>query len=209
MSRDYLHPDQPIDKHGVALPHWEQDEVMQFVTFRLGDSLPKGKIQQWKHEKAVWENTWSKPWTPEQQAEYNRRFIWRLEKWLDEGAGSCLLKESPNREILEGVLKFDEGKGCEHHAWVIMPNHVHLLFKPLAPLESLIQAWKSISAKRIGKGSIWQSNYRDTLIRSSEHFVNAVRYIRRNPAKAHLREGSYSLWESGRAAAVSDRGGHV
>ncbi|RYD72519.1 MAG: hypothetical protein EOP84_23030 [Verrucomicrobiaceae bacterium] len=52
---------------------------------------------------------------------------------MDEGVGSCLFKESSNREILESVLKFDEGKGCEHHAWVIMTNHVHLLFNTFCP----------------------------------------------------------------------------
>jgi len=52
-----------------------------------------------------------------------------------------------------------------------------------------------------GMGSIWQKNYRDTLIRDSDHFANAVRYIRRNPAK--LAEGSYTLWESDQAAAIT------
>ena len=90
----------------------------------------------------------------------------------------------------------------EHHAWVIMPNHVHLLFKPLVPMEELIKAWKGVSARKIGQGSIWQPNYRDTLIRDGEHFANAVRHIRRNPVKAKLPEGSFSLWESERAKLV-------
>ena len=45
MSRDFLHPDHEIEKHGAKLPHWKQDEVMQFVTFRLGDSLPQKVIR--------------------------------------------------------------------------------------------------------------------------------------------------------------------
>ena len=48
MSRDYLNPDAPIEKHRGPLPHWEQNEVIQFVTFRLGDSLPRDKILEWK-----------------------------------------------------------------------------------------------------------------------------------------------------------------
>ncbi|RYD72517.1 MAG: hypothetical protein EOP84_23035 [Verrucomicrobiaceae bacterium] len=79
MSRDFLLPDRPIDKHGVILSHWEQDEVMQFVTFRLGDSLPNEQIRKWKGDKMLWEKTWRMPWTVEQQAEYNRRIVWRLE----------------------------------------------------------------------------------------------------------------------------------
>lgn len=41
-----------------------------------------------------------------------------------------------------------------------MPNHVHLLFTPLAPLASLMKSWKGISSRRIGSGTIWQENYR-------------------------------------------------
>ena len=95
---------------------------------------------------------------------------------------------------------FYQGVKVEHHAWVIMPNHLHLLFTPKVPLETLMKAWKGTSAHRIGKGSIWQKNYRDTLIRDAGHFANAVRYIRRNPSK--LRPGTFTLWQGDRALAI-------
>ena len=76
----------------------------------------------------------------------------------------------------------------------------------MAPLEKLMQSWKGISSRRIGAGTIWQKNYRDTLIRDATHFANAVRYIRRNPAK--LREGTFTLWESERAKAIVKERGH-
>jgi REP element-mobilizing transposase RayT len=94
----------------------------------------------------------------------------------------------------------DQGTKANQHIWVIMPNHVHLLFTPLAPIEKLMQSWRGISARRIELGSIWQKNYRDTLIRDASHFANAVRYIRRNPAK--LEEGTFTLWQSERAKSV-------
>jgi type I restriction enzyme R subunit len=200
MSRDFLHPDKDIEKHGSQLPHWKQGEVMQFVTFRLGDALPKERVAAWKTDSELWRSTWPPPWTPEQQREYDQKFTVKLERWLDQGMGSCLLRSSHNREILEDVLMRFEGERVQHHSWVIMPNHIHLLFKPLVPIEELIQAWKSVSARRIGQGSIWQANYRDTLIRDGDHFANAVRYIRKNPRS--LREGSYTLWESERALAI-------
>ena len=95
---------------------------------------------------------------------------------------------------------FAQGVRVEHHAWVIMPNHLHLVFTPRIPLETLMKAWKGTSARRIGQGSIWQKNYRDTLIRDGGHFANAVRYIRRNPAK--LPEGTFTLWQGPKALAV-------
>lgn len=81
-----------------------------------------------------------------------------------------------------------------------MSNHVHLIFTARARLEQLMKSWKGISARRIGKGSIWQKGYRDTIIRDATHFANAVRYIRQNPAK--LPPGTYTLWHSERALAI-------
>ena len=195
---DFLNESGEIRKHGSKLPHWQQGEVMQFVTFRLGDSMPANKLRQWKEELAIWRAHFPKPWTPKQEMDYHQRFTWKLEHWLDEGSGSCLLGDSSNRKNVEDVLMHFQGERVEHHAWVIMPNHLHLIFTPLVPLEMLIKAWKGTSARRIGQGSIWQKNYRDTLIRDGGHFANAVRYIRRNPAK----QGTYTLWEGERARTV-------
>jgi len=202
MPPEFFDQETPAEKHGDLLPHWQQGEVMQFVTFRLGDALPKEKVQLWLAQRKVWLTHHPKPWDPAIEAEYHKEFTWRLERWLDRGAGSCLLRESSARTILADVLMKFQGERYEHHAWVIMPNHVHLLFVPHAPLEKLIQAWKSKSASQIGKGSIWQRNYRDTLIRDADHFANAVRYIRNNPVKAKLPEDTFTLWQSARAQRV-------
>lgn len=76
-----------------------------------------------------------------------------------------------------------------------MPNHVHLLFTPLSPVDKLMEAWKAQSARLIGIGPIWQRNCRDTIIRDLRHFENVLRHIRNNPVKAKLPEGEYTLWE--------------
>ena len=197
---DFLNESGEILKHGHKLPHWQQGEAMQFVTFRLGDAMPAAKLRQWKEERDGWLAHHPKPWSPEEEKEYHRRFTRQLEEWLDEGAGSCLLAEHGHREIVQDVLMHYQAVKVEHHAWVIMPNHLHLIFTPKVPLETLMKAWKGTSAHRIVKGSIWQKNYRDTLIRDGGHFANAVRYIRRNPAK--LRPGTFTLWQGERALAV-------
>lgn len=196
----YLDPSHEIRKHGQELPHWQQGDAMQFVTFRLADSMSAGKLREWKEERDAWLQVHPKPWTPEQEKDYQKRFVWYLEGLLDAGAGECLLKDPGNRCFLEESLMCFHGEKVEHHAWVIMPNHVHLIFTPLSPLEKLIQAWKGTSARKIGRGTIWQKNYRDTMIRDGEHFSNAVKYIRRNPVK--LSPGTFTLWEGPRAQAV-------
>lgn len=199
---EFLDPSEEIEMHGAFLPHWQQTDSLQFVTFRLGDAMPKNKLEQWREEYEMWLPHHPKPWSAEESREYRKRFVWSLEEWLDEGAGSCLLENPVARRCLEETLRHDEGTRVEHQAWVIMPNHVHLFFRQRERLEVLLKSWKGISARKIGQRSIWQKGYRDTMIRSERHFANVVRYIRRNPAK--LRAGTFTLWQSERALAVDD-----
>ena len=134
----------------------------------------------WKEELIIWKYQHSEPWSEEIEQEYPRKFTWRLESWLDEGYAACIFNDPANRSVLEQTLMHDHETKAIHHAAVIMPNHVHLLFTPHAPLEKLMQSWNGIPARRIGMDSIWQKNYRDTLISDTSHFTNAVRDIRRN-----------------------------
>jgi len=200
VSQDFLNSRGPIDFHGADLPHWQQEEVLQFVTFRLGDSLPASKLRLWQRERNAWLAKHPEPWTEDTQREYDQLFTVRFEKWLDAGYGSCLLGEPKHRSLLVAVLEYDQPTRVELISWVVMPNHVHLLFRPKYPLPELIKSWKGISARRIGKGPIWQRNYRDTLIRDGAHLERVVRYIRRNPSG--LEAGSFELWESERAKAI-------
>lgn len=200
MSQDFLNARRQIEFHGSDLPHWQQDEALQFVTFRLGDSLPTSQLRLWQSERNTWLAKYPEPWSAETQREYDKLFSVRFEKWLDAGHGSCLLAEPTHRCVLVAVLDYDQPARVEFISWVIMPNHVHLLFRPKYPLPELIKAWKGISARRIGKGPIWQRNYRDTLIRDASHLGRVVRYIRRNPAA--LEAGRFELWESERAKAI-------
>jgi REP element-mobilizing transposase RayT len=108
--------------------------------------------------------------------------------------GSCLLRQPEKRKTIVTAIQQAEPANAELHAWVIMPNHAHVLFRPMRPLPELIKAWKRASAKHIGNGSIWQRNYRDTLIRNQTHYNRVVRYIRKNPIR--LAQNDYSLWES-------------
>ena len=183
--------------HGSDLPHWQQDSALQFVTFRLKDSLPQGKLSEWTNRRKTWMHLQPEPWDTATQATYHREFTHQFEHWLDMGHGSCCLKKPNNRKIIAQVLQHDHGTRAELISWIIMPNHVHLLFQPMYPIKDLLRNWKSISAKQIGNGPIWQRNYHDTILRNGRHFEAVVRYIRNNPAK--LATGAFTLWESERA----------
>jgi type I restriction enzyme R subunit len=200
MPQDFLNPRTAIAMHGRDLPHWQQDVVLQFVTFRLKDSLPQSKLREWTAERTAWLACHPKPWDAKTRQVYNERFIASFEAWLDRGLGSCILKDPAVRQKLEAVFEHDSGTRVEFISRVIMPNHVHLLFRPLFPLPDLIRNWKSFSARGIGRGPLWQRNYRDTLIRNERHLAAVVRYIRRNPK--HLPSSHTTLWESDRARRI-------
>jgi len=103
--------------------------------------------------------------------------------------------------VTEALAYFD-GDRYHHFSWVVMPNHLHLLtmLRPDWSLEKVISTLKRRTAATINallgrEGQFWQHDYFDRLIRDGNHFNNVVRYIRRNPEKAKLREGEYSLYE--------------
>ena len=51
MNSLYLEPANKIDSWKNILPHWEQEGKMQFVTFRLADSLPHSVRNELQEEK--------------------------------------------------------------------------------------------------------------------------------------------------------------
>ena len=117
------------------------------------------------------------------------RFIEPFEQWLDRGIGSCLLRDRENRQIVESALLFFDGDRYQLGTFVLMPNHVHVLFRPLGKhaLSGIVQSWKRHTARQINQRenrtgtALWQPEYFDRLIRSQEHFAYVESYIRKNP----------------------------
>lgn len=169
---------------GTFLPHWHQDGKYVFVTFRLHDSLPQEKVQWLREEKERWLKQHPQPWNEKVTKEYINKFGKAVDQWLDNNYGNCLLKKQSNRKIVEDALLFFDGKRYDLVAFVVMPNHVHILMriKEGNELTEIMRSIKSFTAKSINKnenrtGPVWQSESYDRLIRDQKHFENIVRYI--------------------------------
>jgi ATP-dependent Clp protease ATP-binding subunit ClpA len=93
---------------GGNLPHWRQDGVTYFVTWRAADSLLKARVDEWFAEREDWLKQHPEPWTPKIEEEYYRLFPDRWEKWLDEGQGECLLARPELRKIVEETLRHND-----------------------------------------------------------------------------------------------------
>jgi REP element-mobilizing transposase RayT len=190
-SYEFFHAEAEIGAEwGHNLPHWRQGGVIYFITFRLADSLPTARVKQLKSERERWLKHHPEPRIPAQLREYHRLFTGRRERWLVEGRGACELKNVAARGELETTFRHLDGKsdGYALDAFVIMPNHVHVLVapQPTQSLSEIVRTWKSISARRINtllgrQGKLWQEESWDHIVRSERHLNRYRQYICANP----------------------------
>ncbi|HZA38608.1 MAG TPA: carbamoyl-phosphate synthase large subunit, partial [Candidatus Baltobacteraceae bacterium] len=175
------------------LPHWEQPGATYFVTFRLADAIASDVLAEWREECALWLKHHPQPWDWKTAREYMRKFEEEREQWLDQGHGSCLLRDSRSQEIIANALSHFDRDRYIIDAFVVMPNHVHILLKPLGAnsLGVILHSWKSFTSNEINRltkrsGPLWMTETFDTIVRDSEHLTFCRNYIEQNPEKAHM-----------------------
>lgn len=83
--------------------------------------------------------------------------------------------------------------GCAVHAYVLMPNHVHLLVTPKSArsLPRLMQSLgrrhsRHVNVGRGLEGSRWEGRYRSAPIEVGTHLIDCMRYIEGNPVRNKL-----------------------
>ena len=163
------------------LQHFDGGEIPQAITFRLYDSVPQSVLERWQEELAGEEET---------RGDAMRH---RIEHYLDQGYGSSYLKEPRLAFLVQDALLHLDGKHYRLAAWVVMPNHVHLLATPCEghSLSRILHSIKSYTASEANrllnrKGQFWMKESFDRYIRDAKHFAAAVAYIENNPVKARL-----------------------
>ncbi|MGD0252379.1 MAG: transposase [Verrucomicrobiota bacterium] len=184
-KRHWSSPPKPEDaKQGFRgwnergyLPHRDEPGLMQFVTFRLADSFPESLRSEWEHFPKI---------------EDNRERRTELEAYLDKGRGECHLRRADVAQLVKDNFRQFSGDRYDLRAWVVMPNHVHVLFKVgTVPMSEIVGAWKKhtgrLANKLLGKqGALWAEDYFDIFMRDAEHVRQTVHYIENNPTKAKL-----------------------
>jgi REP element-mobilizing transposase RayT len=117
----------------------------------------------------------------------------QAERTADECHGSCVLRDAVVRQIMSDALAFFEVQRHFMHAFVVMPNHVHLIVTPMPgwSLDKLTQSWKGFTVRKINgylgrAGALWQQKSFDRIARDPAHFERIVRYIANNPTKARM-----------------------
>jgi type I restriction enzyme R subunit/putative DNA methylase len=181
------------------LPHCDFPDLVQFVTFRLADSMPASRRGEWEHLLAI---------------EDLREKRTKLEEYLDRGIGECWLRDPRVATLCEEALRFFHNERYELLAWCVMPNHVHVLVHVWeTPLGKMLQSWKrhiateaeallaerrsptrrvselstNAPARRAALQTLrWEREYWDTFMRNEEQERTAISYIESNPVKTKL-----------------------
>ncbi|MDR2112035.1 MAG: transposase [Candidatus Accumulibacter sp.] len=177
------------------LPHCDVPGLIQAITFRLHDALPAeilARIRAGEHD--------------------DKDSQKRIARALDQGFGRCSLRDPVCGRLVENALLHFDGAKYRLLEWCVMPNHVHVLVETFArhPLDRIVHAWKSYTAKAINRhlrcqGKFWQQDYHDRFIRNDAHLLLARNYIRDNPVAAGLCElPQYWPWSSACRAASAD-----
>ncbi len=182
------------------LPHCDFPGLVQFVTFRLEDSMPVSCLGEWEHLLRI-------------EDVQERRT--KLEEYLDRGMGECWLRDARIATLTEEALLYFHNQRYELLAWCVMPNHAHVLVQVRqTPLWKTVQNWKVHIANECRRMALperrapsrpvsnlnnheprrcsalqlkWQREYWDTFMRDEEQEQKAIRYIENNPVKAKLR----------------------
>jgi len=133
-----------------------------------------------------------------------------MDRLLDKGASGPLYLRRPDiaELVVEALIDSDRRfQRCALHAFVVMPNHVHVLATQLAPLAEWLGPLKGYTGHRanrvlgLGGHSFWQNESYDHLVRNEEEFLRIRRYIEWNPVRAGLVERPEEFgWSSGGAA---------
>ena len=188
-----------IDKRkGRYLPHWSMEGATYALTFRLADAVPDEISEAWRLQRqgiVQRAQQQERPLTDDERAELQRLHAEKIEAFLDAGHGDCLLRDPRSGEIVQNALKHFDNKRYELIAWAIMPNHVHVIFRPLPgqELSKIVHSWKSFTSKESNRlldrsGPLWMDEYYDHLVRDQEDLNYQVNYVLTNPEKAGLQD---------------------
>jgi putative transposase len=106
---------------------------------------------------------------------------------------AVFLSDNDYRFYLHALRDACAAQSCEVHAYVLMPNHVHLLITP-GRESGISKAMQSVGGRYSQhinstygrKGTLWEGRYRSTVIDADAYLLHCMRYIELNPVRAGI-----------------------
>ena len=124
------------------LPHFDGRALPQFISNHLADSVPSAVIERWRQELDT------------NHSDRDKLLLQsRIERYADQGYGKAFLRDDRLAKMVQETLLNDDGKKYRLSAWVVMPNHVHLLATRFEDeiLADIMQVFKSVTSHKANK----------------------------------------------------------
>jgi REP element-mobilizing transposase RayT len=139
------------------LPHIDVKDHYQFVTFRTKESIDS-------YLKKLYIST-----------EREKLKQYKIDTYLDRSKNGAFLNGQIILDIQKYFRSYDK-KMYDLIALIVMPNHIHILFKQKDELKNIMKILKGGSARIVNsllnqEGQVWASDYFDKLIRDEKHFA--------------------------------------
>lgn len=185
------------------LPHIQPEGATFFVTSRLAGSLPPEVVEKLHRERDLIDAELARIADKRERAEKaylaSRRLFGKWDRAMD--ASSTGIRYLANTKVAKLVvesLHFRDGKVHELIAYCIMPNHIHIVFRPLEEsndkyysLSKIMHSLKRHTAHEanliLGRsGTFWQHENYDHFARDNAELERIVKYVLHNPVKANL-----------------------
>jgi REP element-mobilizing transposase RayT len=173
-------------------PHWVVDHGCYCVTLRCKGSLPSTIRAQLSE---IGETLAQTRLADAEAESLRRQHFAILDRTLDAGKGPLPFTGKTATYLHQWIADYSvDGLAFDH--WVIMPNHWHLITKPITfdTLEASKATWrrfKARSARYVNQimqttGPFWQNSLYDRWIRDEAEYERWINYLRNNPVKARL-----------------------
>ena len=194
------------------LPHWQPVGGTFFITYRLAGTLPGSVLSELNRENQRLRSLPRQPGYSEN--EWNLRIEKKIfalwDEYLDRDKSMKWLSDPRVSRIVQDNLYHHAGAKYSLWAYVIMPNHVHVVLQPdevwmkrftagdsersqyeKGVLSAILHSLRSFTAKKANEvlgrtGVFWQGEAYDHCVRDERELQRIIYYVENNPVQAGL-----------------------
>jgi REP element-mobilizing transposase RayT len=208
-----MQQDHSYERH---LPHQIPADTPLFLTWNLKGAITRemsDQIEQEQQRLSRQPDRVGETLSARRMRENKILFKFRDRHLDNADRGPMHLKDPAAAQIVVESILFGVPERYSLYAFVVMGNHVHVLFTPRIELAKIMQGIKGFTSRKINllqneTGRVfWQDESFDHWVRDEEELFRIIDYIENNPVAAKLCEKPEDwLWSSARMRAGWPRG---
>jgi putative transposase len=187
-------------EHRRNLPHIYKTGVNYSITFRLYNSIPQIELKKMKNSyeielKKLSDKNLNSSVFEMQKNELQKEYFESYDTALHNNKINQHLKNKEIAGLVCGAMKYYHEKEYYIDCFCVMPNHVHFVFyyfdEAKKSISQVMQSIKGYTAREANKllgkkGTFWQSESFDHIIRTEIELKNTINYVIMNPVNAGL-----------------------